>query len=67
MGGEHLGSHGLFLQSVGSSPHGRGARLDLPPSQEKKRIIPAWAGSTLLAPETLSKTSDHPRMGGEHG
>ena len=50
----------------GSSPHTRGARLRLPDLDPRRRIIPAYAGSTTgsAAPETSG--ADHPRIRGEH-
>ena len=51
---------------MGSSPHTRGAhRLGSPPSQNH-RIIPAYAGSTILYSFRIGPGPDHPRIRGEH-
>ena len=51
---------------AGSSPHTRGApeREGGPPAQ--KRIIPAYAGSTVAVLEIVAGERDHPRIRGEH-
>ena len=51
----------------GSSPHTRGAPLDLPPSVFAARIIPAYAGSTSRRATQSRPEPDHPRIRGEHG
>ena len=51
---------------VGSSPHTRGApprRLDM---HVRKRIIPAYAGSTQAGASLRIVVTDHPRIRGEH-
>ena len=50
----------------GSSPHTRGARRAglLPPG--RRRIIPAYAGSTISARRRGRAAGDHPRIRGEH-
>ena len=54
------------LQSVGSSPHTRGARCAGGPLHERWRIIPAYAGSTIIAGTKREHEMDHPRIRGEH-
>ena len=67
MGGEHNSSTGNFKAPIGSSPHGRGTLNLRPPWRRAIRIIPAWAGNTRPASNDRAWTTDHPRMGGEHG
>ena len=67
MCGEHSPTLAAGLNTMGSSPHVRGAQ-----SAEYSRliltgIIPACAGSTRRSPIRTSKVRDHPRMCGEHG
>ena len=51
----------------GSSPHTRGARQLLIVHRRILRIIPAYAGSTLLVLRVRRSRRDHPRIRGEHG
>ena len=51
---------------LGSSPHTRGARMSEPPPIQRRRIIPAYAGSTPLRSCRLLTVRDHPRIRGEH-
>ena len=50
----------------GSSPHTRGALLYYDTDSVILRIIPAYAGSTTLAPRYARPRADHPRIRGEH-
>ena len=50
----------------GSSPHTRGPLATILGLCEGPRIIPAYAGSTHLLPETCSGLWDHPRIRGVH-
>ena len=50
----------------GSSPHTRGARRDPSRIPWVSRIIPAYAGSTLIPCSRATSSSDHPRIRGEH-
>ena len=50
----------------GSSPHTRGARGAPARARRRERIIPAYAGSTLLMRRCKSSSWDHPRIRGEH-
>ena len=64
--GEHPPVYADGILRPGSSPHTRGApprRLDV---HVCKRIIPAYAGSTLRNAYKLTKLEDHPRIRGEH-
>ncbi len=66
MCGEHLGFCDMVVSVPGSSPHVRGARIELLVYVNDSGIIPACAGST---PQTLRhrrQSWDHPRMCGEH-
>ena len=45
--GEHDPCPLALCATVGSSPHTRGARADEPRHRRRKRIIPAYAGSTV--------------------
>ena len=51
---------------MGSSPHTRGARCAGGPLHERRRIIPAYAGSTPCGRGATSTSWDHPRIRGEH-
>ena len=50
----------------GSSPHTRGARIVGASRVPEGGIIPAYAGSTPLAPPRHEVCGDHPRIRGEH-
>ena len=64
--GEHFQEVVRGAVALGSSPHTRGALParsgDRPPS----RIIPAYAGSTIVVADTHAADADHPRIRGEH-
>ena len=64
--GEHPGPVDQGLAGVGSSPHTRGARLDLLRRLLDLRIIPAYAGSTHDYVGQVQLGGDHPRIRGEH-
>ena len=51
---------------MGSSPHTRGALLFDRPLIHRRRIIPAYAGSTPFLWRVISTYRDHPRIRGEH-
>ena len=65
------GEHDLPAQNAhevdGSSPHTRGALRKKPRMPARKRIIPAYAGSTFVGSWCLCRSTDHPRIRGEHG
>ena len=50
----------------GSSPHTRGARIAYCSKSSKRRIIPAYAGSTTASLPSAGRVADHPRIRGEH-
>ena len=52
--------------SEGSSPHTRGALEAEADRVQEDRIIPAYAGSTIMAFSFLFAVLDHPRIRGEH-
>ena len=64
--GEHVGRVMLSDQSIGSSPHTRGALPYFPACGWQTRIIPAYAGSTSSPTMSTSCAWDHPRIRGEH-
>ena len=66
VGGEHSQGSGLILVLSGSSPRGRGTPPAMKEPQRPGRIIPAWAGNTADKPMRTGRTTDHPRVGGEH-
>ena len=49
----------------GSSPRGRGTRMDQPHDAAPHRFIPAWAGNATSTCATTFPAPVHPRMGGE--
>ena len=51
---------------MGSSPHTRGPHTSLGRFIGPSRIIPAYAGSTILAYSSLTLSRDHPRIRGVH-
>ena len=55
-----------FPPDGGSSPHTRGALRMPRPGHQRRRIIPAYAGSTGVCPWPRKPTRDHPRIRGEH-
>ncbi len=64
------GEHYAFCISpvtlFGSSPRTRGTRPKTLGDDEAHRIIPAYAGNTLIARLDKETTPDHPRVRGEH-
>ena len=66
MRGEHVPGGIILVQTEGSSPHARGARVYSYSPFAPLRIIPACAGSTGGANSRLAVRPDHPRMRGEH-
>ena len=64
--GEHAAAPGSCLASVGSSPHTRGALSLGPATLRRRRIIPAYAGSTRRRSPASAARADHPRIRGEH-
>ena len=66
MRGEHFDRKALDATAKGSSPHARGALVNLTRLVANLGIIPACAGSTLRRMGRGRGGRDHPRMRGEH-
>ena len=64
--GEHMRRSTSRGWRRGSSPHTRGALLNVDQMVVAERIIPAYAGSTPPWPGLRRRRSDHPRIRGEH-
>ena len=64
--GEHHRRPTPSCRTQGSSPHTRGARQAGPQHGVRKRIIPAYAGSTCEGRLGWGVPWDHPRIRGEH-
>ena len=64
--GEHSQARFSGPEVVGSSPHTRGAPRRQPPRRAPRRIIPAYAGSTMVRVWGVGAGWDHPRIRGEH-
>ena len=64
--GEHSSRLSAPSPPRGSSPHTRGAPARFSDGHERKRIIPAYAGSTPPIPSVPRRRRDHPRIRGEH-
>ena len=66
MRGEHLRPSLAYMPARGSSPHARGALIELVAAPLEVGIIPACAGSTFNGLGDIAESGDHPRMRGEH-
>ena len=64
--GEHTPSPRRAARRTGSSPHTRGAHQERLRRHQRRRIIPAYAGSTSGIPKAACSNADHPRIRGEH-
>ena len=64
--GEHEPNTNDAQSEAGSSPHTRGARAPETAPRGRRRIIPAYAGSTAPAYAPRLRGADHPRIRGEH-
>ena len=64
--GEHDRGEALAVGPGGSSPHTRGALRSGAAFGVGDRIIPAYAGSTLMVHSSSHLIGDHPRIRGEH-
>ena len=64
--GEHIGKQAVGAASNGSSPHTRGAHPECHRRRGRRRIIPAYAGSTAQRHDPKGDFTDHPRIRGEH-
>ncbi len=67
VGGEHCARPCGVIGRPGSSPRGRGTRIDSGLQAGARRFIPAWAGNTRCQTEQRHRRPVHPRVGGEHG
>jgi len=65
-GGEHLFSNRSSEKVFGSSPRGRGTRVEDEHVDLPGRFIPARAGNTIRSCAGGSAPPVHPRAGGEH-
>ena len=65
-GGEHPASAASAIAAAGSSPRGRGTPNTLASVRIHRRFIPARAGNTWSSSGVSTRTSVHPRAGGEH-
>ena len=66
MRGVHFFVNPFFLSHSGSSPHARGPLMPFGTSRKDPGIIPACAGSTVIAIRIALRRKDHPRMRGVH-
>ena len=64
--GEHLLDRLLDALAEGSPPPTRGARHPLRAREDRRRITPAYAGSTWPTVSAAARPRDHPRLRGEH-
>ena len=64
--GEHSSTSSTATSVSGSSPHTRGAQLDVWTTYCWNGIIPAYAGSTCTSRLPGARRWDHPRIRGEH-
>ena len=64
--GEHGAVGENSLRRRGSSPHTRGALACVTLARRPRRIIPAYAGSTVVVLLVEIGELDHPRIRGEH-
>ena len=64
--GEHISCSRFVPAIMGSSPHTRGAQVQVSLLQRGARIIPAYAGSTSTSLPGPQPAQDHPRIRGEH-
>ena len=67
VGGENVWWQWSTRRAVGSSPRGRGKPRRGSGAESFSRLIPAWAGKTLIILRELQANSGHPRVGGENG
>ena len=66
MGGENLIPGCLIAPGAGSSPRGRGKLSETQRAPRSDRLIPAWAGKTLIPRVDVLSAEAHPRVGGEN-
>ena len=66
VGGEHVTTILRGQRVGGSSPRGRGTLPSDGWWMRSRRVIPAWAGNTILENLYRAYPAGHPRVGGEH-
>ena len=66
VGGENLKTPWFQCSRWGSSPRGRGKHEAWAFDADSGRLIPAWAGKTLMVSAAGSVIPAHPRVGGEN-
>ena len=66
VGGENQTRETNHWRTSGSSPRGRGKHGDQTVKHLDDRLIPAWAGKTLMSAVASSIVRAHPRVGGEN-
>ena len=66
VGGENTVPGITCGRSAGSSPRGRGKPRIALVLRRRGRLIPAWAGKTLLNSAAPARVAAHPRVGGEN-
>ena len=66
VGGENFEAFKTSVETVGSSPRGRGKLVHPLLSCTQHRLIPAWAGKTPPLPLATCTRQAHPRVGGEN-
>ena len=64
--GEHQNGLNIGQNRLGSSPRMRGTRDDQRHADIVQRIIPAYAGNTMIFVSIRFMSWDHPRVCGEH-
>ena len=64
--GEHSPCAVACANCLGSSPRMRGTLHVVPITQDRRGIIPAYAGNTVVSGMLCSRHWDHPRVCGEH-
>ena len=65
-GGENQAGKSILICVAGSSPRGRGKLTCVDDDLKVARLIPARAGKTSSSSSRTSKSSAHPRAGGEN-
>ena len=66
VGGENFEAFKTSVETVGSSPRGRGKLRPNDIGLDEERLIPAWAGKTLVGTVWTLTGWAHPRVGGEN-
>ena len=66
VGGENVLVGARDRLREGSSPRGRGKPSGDSQESHRVRLIPAWAGKTLIVDRPANPQAAHPRVGGEN-